>query len=227
MRILALVSAFNEEGQIGPTIKALKKINLVDEIIVVDDGSTDATKEMAERAGAKVISLPRNVGKGKSLNLALKMVDYDTLLLVDGDLGQPAAEARKLLQPVLRNEVDMAIADFPEPFVKGGLGLVKNLAHWGIRHCTGLTVNEPLSGQRAIKKSVMNAIGKLENGFGVEVGLTIDTARAGYKIAEVSTNMSHSETGRNLRGFVHRGRQFWDVLRVIVKRVINVYLVSY
>lgn len=221
MKILALVSAFNEEQRIRATVETLKEISLIDKIVVVNDGSTDATKEIAERAGAKVISLPRNVGKGRALNFALKKVDYDTLLLVDGDLGQSAAEAGKLLQPVLKNEVDMAIADFPEPVVKGGLGLVKNLARWGIRRCTGLAVSEPLSGQRAMKKSVLNAIGKLENGFGVEVGLTIDTVRAGYKIVEVSTNMSHSETGRNLRGFIHRGRQFWDVLRVIVKRSLD------
>jgi len=223
MKVLALVSTFNEEKRISATLEALKQISLIDQIVVVNDGSTDATEKRAEQAGVKVISLPQNVGKGKALNFALEQVGVDmaeVILLADGDLAESASEVEKLLRPVLQGEADMAIADFPKPQVRGGFGLVKNLARWGIRRLTGLTMEEPLSGQRAIKREVFAALGGLEKGFGVEVGLTIDAARAGYRIVEIPTRMSHAETGRNLKGFVHRGRQLRDVLRVIVKRAI-------
>jgi glycosyltransferase involved in cell wall biosynthesis len=221
LNVLALISAFNEAGRISSTINALKEINLIDEIIVVNDGSTDNTGEISKNAGAKVINLPQNVGKGRALNFALGKVKYDTLLLIDGDLGKSALEAEKLVKPVLEGKADMVIADFPKPQKKGGFGFVKNLARWGIKRSTGITFQEPLSGQRAIKQKVMASVKNLEKGFGVEVGLTIDAIQNGFKVIEVSTNMSHAETGRDIKGFMHRGKQFRDVLKVVMKRLLD------
>ncbi len=141
------------------------------------------------------------------------------LLLLDADLGSSASEAIKLLEPVLKGEADMAIADFPKTTKRGGFGLVKGLASWGIKKCCGLSVLEPLSGQRAISASVIRAVKKVDRGFGAEVGLTIDAARRGFKILEVPTAMSHAVTGRDLSGFTHRGWQFYYVLRTILRRL--------
>lgn len=218
-RIVALVSAFNQAGLIGKTIEALRKIHSIDQIVVVDDGSKDNTPVEAREAGAEVISLLRNVGKGGALNRALQDLDYDVLLLIDGDLGEAASEAEKLLRPVLDSQADMTIADFPKPSRKGGFGLVKGLARWGIRRWTGLKAREPLSGQRALRLEVMKRVGKLDGGFGVEVGLTIDAALAGFRVAEIPTTMSHAETGRDLPGFLHRGKQFLAVVGVLVRRI--------
>ena len=57
-----------------------------------------------------------------------------------------------------------------------------------------------------------------ERGFGVEVGMTIDALTAGFRVVEVETTMSHSETGRDLAGFIHRGKQFTGVLLALLKR---------
>lgn len=219
--VVALVPAYNEEVSIKATIKALKKITplLISEIVVVDDGSTDNTAKVAKKAGAKVIRLETNLGKGTALNHALKNLNGDVLLLVDGDLGDSAIEARKLLEPVLLGEIDMAIGDLPKPEIKGGFGLVKKLAAWGIERLAHLKVNEPLSGQRALQWYVLETIGELDEGFGVEVGLTIDAVRSGFKVIEVPVEMSHAETGRNVSGFLHRGRQFFAVFRSILKRL--------
>lgn len=220
-KIVALVSAFNQAGLIGQTVEALKKVHLVTRVVVVDDGSKDSTTLEAKKAGAEVIVLPHNVGKGGALNRALQDLNYnyDVLLLIDGDLGEAAAQAEKLLQLVLNGRADMAVADFPKPSRKGGFGLVKGLARWGIRRWAGLEVKEPLSGQRALRLEVMKKIGKLDGGFGVEVGLTIDTIQAGFRVVEVPTTMSHTETGRDLPGFLHRGKQFLAVARVLMRRL--------
>ncbi|HOV43176.1 MAG TPA: glycosyltransferase family 2 protein, partial [Syntrophothermus lipocalidus] len=54
-------------------------------------------------------------------------------------------------------------------------------------------------------------------GFGVELGMSLRALARGYRLLEVDTTMTHAETGRDVKGFVHRGRQFWDVLKVILK----------
>jgi len=219
-KVIALVPAYNEENRIKDTLISLSQIDTIERIYVVDDASSDSTADNAEASGAEVIRLRRNLGKGKALNTALSSIEnYDVLLLIDCDLGESAKEAYKLIDPVVNEKADMAIADFPKPQVKGGFGLVKGLASWGIKKYGGLSVKEPLSGQRAISKEVMQAVGKFDGDFGVEVGLTIDAARKGFKVIEVDTKMSHAETGRNLAGFVHRGKQFYHVLKAIIRRL--------
>lgn len=219
-RVVALIPALNEEQHIKSTVNSLSSMESINRIVIIDDGSTDLTEERAKEAGAEVIKLAKNVGKGDAINKALSLINnYEILLFLDADLGDSAKEAAKLLEPVLRGEADMTIADFPKSNVKGGFGLVKGLAAWGIKKCSGLSVREPLSGQRAISYSVINTVKKLDGGFGAEVGLTIDVARSGFKILEVPTTMSHDATGRDWSGFVHRGKQLYYVLKAILRRL--------
>ncbi len=219
-KVVALIPAFNEERRIGSTLSSLAAIKSITRVVVVDDGSTDLTAARAEEAGAEVMKLKKNFGKGGAINEALASLDdFEVLAILDADLGDSAAEAEKLLEPVLAGKADMTIADFPRPDRKGGFGFVKRLATWGIMKCSGLSVQEPLSGQRAITYAVMQAVKKLDAGFGVEVGLTIDAARKGFRIMEIPTTMSHAATGRNLAGFIHRGRQFYYVLKSILRRL--------
>ncbi|HEX3031719.1 MAG TPA: glycosyltransferase, partial [Bacillota bacterium] len=189
----------------------------VAQVVVVDDGSRDKTAELAGMAGAKVVVSPENRGKGQALNEGLRLFRHDVLLLLDGDLGASAAFADRLLDPVLAGEVDMTIARFaPRPGAAKGWGLVKGLAAWGIRTLTGMKVQAPLSGQRALNKQVVAGLKGFAQGYGVEVALTIDVARQGYRIGEINTNLyHHGETGRDLAGILHRGRQFLDVAGVL------------
>lgn len=218
-KVVAVVSAYNEEKRIVPTLEALRSVPEIDEIIVMDDASTDRTAQEARKAGADVVSLERNRGKGGALNFVLDKISFDVLLLLDADVADSARQVDRLLKPVLEGRTDMAIADFPAAKIQGGVGLVKGLAKWAIKHATGLSVREPLSGQRALTREIIESVRKLEEGFGVEVGLTIDAARAGFRISEVETEMSHRETGRDFRAILHRGRQFLDVLKVVAKRL--------
>lgn len=215
--ISVLVPAFNEESRIFQTVSAIRQDSRVDEVIVVDDGSTDATIAEAERAGAFVIRSPKNQGKGGALNLGIPSVRGDVIALLDADLGSSAKEVSKLLDPILQNKADLTIGRFPPAKKKGGFGFVVGLARKGVRTLTGLDLHAPLSGQRAMRRKVLEAMGQFESGFGVEVGMIVDLSRKGYIIREVPVQMTHAETGRDIAGFLHRGRQFWDVLRVLLK----------
>ena len=112
----------------------------------------------------------------------------------------------------------MSIARFPRSAGKAGFGLVKGLARWGITRLGGpFDAHAPLSGQRALNRSALRACRPFEAGYGVEVALTVRALRAGLRVVEVETEMSHAATGRDLAGFVHRGRQLVHVAAAIVR----------
>lgn len=216
-----LVPAYNEAQNIQATIQAIKNIGKVDQIIVINDGSQDETSVLAKQTGVEVYDMAKNAGKGGALNHGMKFAKGDVIGLLDGDLGKSAGEVEKLLIPILENKADMTIGKFPASQKRGGFGLVTTLAKKGIRWYTGLEVASPLSGQRVMRRAVIDKIKLFESGFGVEVGLTIDVFRLGFRVKEIPVQMTHAETGRNLAGFLHRGRQFVDVTIVLAKRLIK------
>lgn len=220
MDIAVLIPAHNEAASIAETVAASKAIPGVTRVVVVDDGSDDGTDRLAEQAGAKVVRLSGNAGKGAALEIgAARVENADVILLLDGDLGSTAEQGALLLGPILSGEADMVIARFPRPSGKAGFGLVKRLARGGIRLLggPGFSAMAPLSGQRAVTAQCFSVIRPFSAGYGVEVGATIRALRAGLRIREVETTMTHAATGRDLRGFVHRGRQFSHVLIALVR----------
>ncbi|MCG8401747.1 MAG: glycosyltransferase family 2 protein [Firmicutes bacterium] len=216
-RVVAVVPAHNEAEFIYETVAALKKIDTLTEIIVVDDASTDETPRLAAQAGAGVIALARNSGKGAALNTGVKGTSADIYLLLDGDLGDSASDAEYLLDPLLDGRADMTVAQFPPSRRKGGFGMVKGLARRGIKFYTGQVMKSPLSGQRALTSNVLAAVFPFASGYGVEVGMTIKAIRAGFRVLEVPVAMTHAETGRDLKGFQHRGKQFWHITRTLLR----------
>lgn len=217
--LLAMIPTFNEEKVISKTIEALKSIPEVSEVLVADDCSTDKTVEKAEQESITVIKHPKNFGKGLSLTKALKQVDiskFNGIIFADGDLGSTAEQFKYLIKSFKVGTKQLIIAGFGEPAKKGGFGLVKGLARWAINKHGGKKLTTPLSGQRLISTEGIEAIMPLASGFGVEVDMTIKALRNGISVREVPTTMSHNETGRDLKGFIHRGRQFRDVLKVVI-----------
>ncbi len=219
-RVTALVPAYNEEERIVATIVGLQRAIPGVRVVVADDGSTDATPVLAEGAGADVERISRNTGKGGALNAVFSRLEIgndEILLLIDADLGESSAEAAALLAPVTEGRAEMVVAKF-KVRGKGGFGLAKNLGRLGIKFLGGFEATAPLSGQRALKVGLFREIGGLEGGYGMEVGLTIDVLRLGGRVEEVEVDMTHNETGRDLAGWRHRGRQFRHIAWVLLKK---------
>ncbi len=214
--VTVIIPAYNEEDLIGVTVWTSWEIPGVVQVLVIDDGSRDGTARAALDSGAEVVVLGGNRGKGGALNAGAARVKGDVLLLLDADLGKSASLATGLLQPVIEGQADMTVAVFPRPAKKGGFGLTRGLARLGIRHFTGLDLEAPLSGQRAMHRRVFTDCLPLAGGFGAEVSLTVRAVLKGYRIAEVPLNMLHRETGRDLTGLMHRGRQFCHVARAFL-----------
>lgn len=228
MSTVALIPAHDEADRIAATVSAAMAIPGVDRVLVIDDGSSDGTAAIAQAAGAEVLRLDRNVGKGAALDTGLDSVraQADVLLLLDGDLGESAAQGAALLYPVLAGEADMTVAAFPAPTGRAGFGLVKGLARLGIRMLGGkagrdFPATSPLSGQRAMDRAAWQAVTPFPFGYGVEVALTVRALRAGLRVLEVPTMMTHAATGRDAAGFAHRGRQFVHVARALARLAVE------
>lgn len=209
--VTALVPAFNEAERIALTVDALGKVPGIGEIIVIDDGSTDGTASAAAAAGAAVFRLNSNRGKGEVVWRGARLARYPLLALVDADLGSSALEIARIMEPVVADRVDMAIAVFPPRSGKGGFGIVKKFSRIGLFLLSRQKFVEPLSGQRVLPARLLLDMKKPPRGFGLEVALTLEALRRGYRVAEVPAPMRHRERGRDLLSFLHRGRQFMAV----------------
>jgi glycosyltransferase involved in cell wall biosynthesis len=225
--LAAVIPAFDEEARIAETVEAAGKVPGVDLVLVVDDGSRDATARIARAAGAVVVRHSRNRGKGAAMETGAAAVaaiearegraEPRLLLFLDGDLEGTAAEAAPLAEPVRSGALGMSIATLP-PQPGGGHGFVVRLARDGIRSAVGFEARQPLSGQRCMTRAAFEAALPLAWGFGVEVGLTVDVLRAGFRVGEIEVPFRHRVTGTDLAAQMHRAKQYRDVALALAAR---------
>jgi glycosyltransferase involved in cell wall biosynthesis len=217
-----VIPARNEGARVAATVRATKGIPGVDEVVVMADGSTDGTAEEARRAGARVLVASRQVGKGGALEAAVDRSEpADVYVFLDGDVGESADQAARLLEEVLEGRADLAIGLLPREPRHGGFRLVKRFAAAVIERLAAFRAREPLSGQRAVTREVLETVRPLAPGFAVEVAMTIDAVRAGFTVVEVPVEMQHDPTGRDLAGFIHRGKQGLAVLQAATSRLVK------
>ncbi len=221
---IIIVAAYNEADRLQDTLAALASAFPGAEVIVADDGSTDATAQVASDAGARVVRSQRTIGKGGANTLAARTVlsralepDPPVFVLCDGDLGASAAQLPTLARAVRDGRCDLAVAVFATR-VGGGFGFAVGYAHRAIRRLTGLDLQAPISGQRALSGPVFATVVPFAPRFGMEIGMTVDAARAGFVVEEVALDLAHRATGKTWRGFVHRGRQLADFVAVDLSR---------
>lgn len=225
--VAVVIPARNEADRIEATVTAAAGLPGVDVVLVVDDGSADATAEAARRAGAVVLRHQRNRGKGAAMETgaeAARLADQRRqgprhLLFLDADLAGTAALAGPLIEPVAAGTADMTIAVFATTVKLGGHGLVVGLSGAGIRRATGWRPAQPLNGQRCLTRAAFEAARPLARGWGAETGLTIDLLRKGLRVREVEVELAHRATGTGLRAQLHRARQFADVARALATRL--------
>lgn len=231
--VAVVIPAKDEADRIAATVTAARGLPAVDLVVVVDDGSSDRTVEIALDSGARVLRHSRNRGKGAAMETGaegvLMVEEHEAaagtvrpprhLLFLDADLAETAKDAAPLVLPVLEGTADMTVALFPATRLRlGGHGFVVRLARDGVRKATGWEPEQPLNGQRCLRRAAFEAARPLAPGFGVETGLSIDVLRAGFRVKEVEVPLEHRATGTDLRAQMHRARQFVDVARALAAR---------
>jgi hypothetical protein len=223
--LAVVIPAKNEAARIGATVTAAASLPGVDIVVVVDDGSTDGTAAAAAAAGARVVRHARNRGKAAALETGAEAVrlleeggSARHLLFLDADLGESAAHAAPLAEPVRLGTADMTIAIFTDRVRRGGFGIVTATAGAGIERATGWRPVQPVNGQRCLTRTAFEAALPLAPGWGIETGLTIDLIRQGMRITEVEVPLAHRATGNDWQSQLHRARQLTDIARALAVR---------
>lgn len=208
MRVIAIVPAYNEESTVGEVIEVLNSTELIDDIVVVSDGCTDATVEVALQHGARVVELEENRGKGGAMKAGLEKNLSDIILFLDADLiGLTRDHVEKLVMPVLKKEADMTVGIFERG--RFATDFAQKFAPY-------------LSGQRAVNRWVLENISDIDMArFGVEVALNKLVEQRNIKVEEVYLeDMSHvmkEEKRGVLKGLASRMKMYWDIMKYFTK----------
>jgi polyisoprenyl-phosphate glycosyltransferase len=208
MKIDAVVPAYNEAETIGEVVATLKRVEFIDEVLVVSDGSSDETGWEARRAGARVIEHTENLGKAAAMKTGYQASTADVILFLDADLlGLSEFHVRALVLPVIRGEADMTIGIFDEG------RLTTDLAQ---------LVAPYLSGQRAVRREILDEMFQVEpdadvSRFGIEVALTRHVRTRSYRVLEVPLEeMSHRMKEEKLglvKGVAARLKMYYEILK--------------
>ena len=210
MKVSAVVPAFNEAPRIGDVIRPLISSGLVEQVIVVDDGSEDGTANVARECGAEVLVLEKNEGKGGAVLSGMAKVRGEVLLLMDADLvGLKDYHIKAFIDPIVNDEADMTVGIFEDG-----------------RFFTDLAQNMSphLSGQRAMKISSLKDLDQLDaSEFGLEVALTKYAKDHDFRVKKVplenlSQVMKEEKIG-TMKGFAYRMKMYYDILKTLVKNM--------
>lgn len=209
-KVALIIPAYNEAERIGAVLDEAVKAPVINEIIVVDDGSTDTTAEVAGRyERVTVISRDLNGGKGAALKMGTDSTDAEILVLIDADLiGLKAKHVEDLVEPLLLEE-DLEMTR--GKFTKG-------------RTATNISqaVVPNISGQRAFKRKFLIDMPDFTNsGYGVEVAFTRQVRRKQTKVKEVILpNVTHVMKEEKLglrKGLLERFKMYWDIFYLLIK----------
>lgn len=203
------------------TVRALRSIAGVGEVVVVDDGSSDATAHRARQAGARLVRLSCGSGKARALCIGARAARGRVLLVADADLGESAGALEPLCRAVQRAEADLAVA-VPLGASGAGLGLVRSLARWGGMLLGGVQLAAPLSGQRAMRAEMAPVLlGGAARGYGIETEMNVRAGRWRLRVVELPVPIRHHASGWTLAGWRHRGRQFCDVAQTLLRLAVE------
>ncbi len=204
--VTVIVPAYDEQETISSVVAVLVDHPLVDEVIVVSDGSSDGTAENARSAGARVVELPENMGKGAAMQTGLSVSSADIVLFLDADLiGLRPEHVDHMLMPLIEGEVQMTVGVFEGG--RGATDFAQQIAPF-------------LSGQRALRRNVLDDIDDMaESGYGVEMALTRYMRRHHANVAEVVlqdlTHRMKEEKRGLVKGFAARMKMYWEIAKLL------------
>ncbi len=224
LRLSVVIPCFNEKATIRTVLETVRAAEpLEKEIIVVDDGSSDGTRELlqGELASAvdKLIFFEANCGKGAALRAGFAAATGNVVLVQDADLEYHPTEYPKLLAPILSGEADVV---YGSRFIGGESHRVlyywHSLSNWGLTTLSNMLTNLNLTDMevcyKVFRKSILDQITIEEDRFGFEPEITAKVARLRCRIYEVGISYSGRtyEEGKKI-GWRDGVRAFWCILK--------------
>jgi len=204
-KVIAAIPAFNEEEYIGTIV--LKSKQYVDEVVVVDDGSTDQTANVAKLAGATVIQHTQNRGYGASIQTLLaeaKKRDPNILVLLDADSQHNPDEIPDLVKPISEG-FDLVIGSRKQQ--KTNIPRYRRIGQWVISYFSGILsgkkVSDSESGFRVFSKKAIALLELRENGMAISAETIAKATEKGLKITERPISIRYTKDGSTLHPVVH------------------------
>lgn len=236
LRCLAIVPAFNERFAIAALIEELRTLTWLD-VVVIDDGSGDGTAAEAARAGARVISLPFNLGIGTAVQTGYLIAQdggYDVAVQVDGDGQHPPSEIASLVAAVQGGEADLVIGSrFLQPgtfrSTRGrrlGISILARLVSFAVKQ----RVTDTTSGFRAAGPRAISLFAAAYPHDYPEVESVVVAHRAGLRIREIPVQMHERMGGRSsitpIRSLYYMIKVTMAIAMVLLRRPIELPGVS-
>jgi len=222
--VSVIIPAYNEEKTIGyvieETTRVMDSLGLPYEIIVVDDGSVDRTREYASRYKAIVLSNGRNRGKGYALRKGFRNAQGNIILTVDADGSHDPKEIPLLIKTILNGADIVTGSRFlgSQKDHTSKLHLFGNkLINMAIMVLTKKLVTDSQTGLRAIKKEVLQKINLESNGFEIETEITVKGLKNGFRFQEIPINCRKREYGKSRIRTISDGIK---IFRTIIKSAI-------
>ena len=205
MKVSAIIPAYNEEKNIGRVLSVLIQIEEIVEILVINDGSTDKTNEIAHSYGVKVIDFAENHGKGIAMWAGVMHTNAPVVLFLDADLiGLTRQQVRDMISPIINGYADMTLGIFCHG--RAMTDLAQKIAPY-------------LTGQRAMKRWVLDNLDKedWQTGFGIEMKITRLAKTSNIRVMEVplvnTTHTMKEEKMGFVRGVAARARMYWEIIK--------------
>jgi len=217
-RVVAIVPALDEQAAVARLLPEFPR-DVVAEVIVVDNGSRDATAAVARQGGARVVSEPRR-GYGRACRAGLRAArGADVVVYLDGDYSDDPAQIPRLLAPLLRGEADLVVGTRDQGAALPAHQRAGNALAMGLlRLLFGVRLADPGS-FRAARREVLLALGLAHPTYGWPVEMLVKAARSGYRILGVPVPSrprwgGRSKVGGTLRGSILAG---WHMIAIILK----------
>ena len=181
-KVSVIIPAYNEEDTVAKVVEVVRNVSFVDEIIVVNDGSSDKTEEEAINAGAIVINHETNKGKGEALYTGYKQAECDVIAFIDADIyNLTSKKVESMIMPILLGDAEITKTKFSRVSGRVTELTAKPLLNFFFPE---ISFEQPLSGQFAARKSTLRKI-NFEKDYGVDVGIVIDADVLGISIMEI------------------------------------------
>jgi glycosyltransferase involved in cell wall biosynthesis len=213
--VSVIIPALNEAAAIGKVLAGLRSVAPWQEIIVVDDGSTDDTAELARAAGARVIKHPYTKGNGASVKSGIRAVSSPFLLIMDGDGQHTADDALRLVGYL--GDYDLVVGSRSS---KGQASAARRIGNGALNalasYLTGRTIPDLTSGMRAARSGCLREfVHLLPNGFSTPTTTTLACIKAGYSVRFEPID-TKPRVGRSKIRLVSDGANFFLILLKVI-----------